>query len=235
MSAAYEVQLAGQGAGIAGAAVGTGASIAAAGGLTLATGLATFGIGAAIAVLIMSFFHGANPNQIPAAQIEQIFEIAADNLYALAQNGIITIQQAIQGMQALITSGQQLEAQYQARIGNPAVRGSQNLTKVINAEIAGAQALPTIPLVANATLAGARAFYYVKAGASGWYAGSITQGTSLTDQLVTQMIAQNETPSDPINAAVSALTGSALGSGSTSPLTHLLLLAALAFAVWKVL
>ncbi|MGH9395727.1 MAG: hypothetical protein ACRD18_02600 [Terriglobia bacterium] len=87
----------------------------------------------------------------------------------------------------------------------------------------------------------ARQYYYVKPGTRGWYAGSITQGSNLTDQLVGQMTAQNQVSSssaqNPVNQIVSALTGGTNSTSGTakSGSSHILLLAALGVAIWKVI
>lgn len=130
---------------------------------------------AALTSILKSLFRGADPRQVPASQIEQAFEAAADNLYAIAQAGMITVPQAVAGMQAFLEQGIAYEAK--ANLGEASVKGAANMTKVIKDEIKVAHALPPIAPVAL-DLSKARTLY--KSGGN-WYAASLQTAAQLTD------------------------------------------------------
>ncbi|HEV2498630.1 MAG TPA: hypothetical protein VGY31_03505 [Terriglobia bacterium] len=263
MSALFPVQLAGSGVSLAASGVGIadaagstiGASSIGIAGLTVTTGLATLGIGAGLAVLIMELFKGANPLQVPAAKAEQIYEVAADNMLSLEKAGIITEAQSVAGMQALITAGQQEEASLQSQIGTPAVKGSTNLTNVIQAEIVDAEGVSPLPaLLTGVTLQEAEAHYYINpSNENGWYPQSVTDADAVTDQLATQFIAQNQTTITAASAASaassptsqSAATAAAQTTGTNATTTtaaslfststgHTVLLVILGIVLWRV-
>src|SRR5512146_2350799 len=56
--------------------------------------LALGAAGSAVGKLIGSIFHGADPMQVPASQIEQAFEATADNISHLAKAGYLSKDQA---------------------------------------------------------------------------------------------------------------------------------------------
>ncbi|MGH9406777.1 MAG: hypothetical protein ACRD3D_13195 [Terriglobia bacterium] len=183
------------------------ASVAAGTAGTLATVAATaipiVGAVAALGVLLAMYIGGGCGNAcIDSSKVEQIYEAAADNLYAVGQLGMITRDEAIAGMQALIQAGQQHEAQLNDK---QAQSGIANLTKVINAEIADCQNLsdtPTTPI--NLTQA-----HSVYVSASGWYPDSLAAASQASDEYLSQLAsARGANPSSP---ATSSLT-----SGSVS-------------------
>jgi len=251
MSAQVDLQYGAEGAGIAGASVpllfGTPGIIAGAQagtgllgiGLTSGMALPLIGIGVAIAALILQLFHGADPREEPAAQMEQIFEAAADNLYALQKAGILTAAQSVAAMQELITAGQNLETQYSGQLGPWAAKAAANLTSVIQAEFAAAEALPATVGVVSPTLAIAQR-YYLKPGLKGWYAASLTQAGKITDQFVTTFISQDQAAaaSNPVTTALSSLTTAAtsalasLTGTSTKAGTNWTLLLIIAVGGW---
>lgn len=119
-------------------ATGAAASVAAGTAGTLATvavaAIPIVGAVAALGALLAQFIGGGCGSAcVNAAETEQIYEAAADNLLAVGKAGMITRDEAIAGMQALIQAGVQHEAQLATKQGQA---GSGNLTKVINAEIA---------------------------------------------------------------------------------------------------
>jgi hypothetical protein len=147
------------------------------------------GLGVAAALEILSVcFKGADPNQVPAAQIEQVFEAGADNLLALAKAGYLTAAEAQLGMQRLIQAGQlyyqqavSSNRQY-AQDPKPFVNGQKNMTSVINAEMVPLATLA--PQAVKPWNAAAAHPLYIQDGAKGWYSGpgqSIDAATSLTD------------------------------------------------------
>jgi len=133
----------------------------------------------AIASLIASIVKfGPSPYNVPAAQAEQIFEAAADKLYAAAQDGMISVAEAVAGMQALLQVGTQQITQMKLNSqGKPALA---NMTKVIQAEISAVQEVSSkITKPVDVTAA---AQYYPAPGASGWYSESIAQANQLVAQ-----------------------------------------------------
>lgn len=175
-------------------------------------------IGGAITMLISKFIgKGCGHACIDASKVEQIYEAAADNLYAVGKLGMITRGEAIAAMQYLIQGGQQHEAQ----LNQPhSKKGTENLTKVINAEIAAAGSLPetaTVPI----DMAKARGVY-VQAK-SGWYADSVTAGAQLSDQVLSSLAASPE------RQALTAVSqaGAALESAGIPPVLALVGIGAL--------
>ncbi len=137
---------------------------------------------AALVPMLSSLFHGANPLQVPAAQTEQPFEAAADDVLALAKAGQISPAQAATYMQALEQAGQQQEAALEPKIGEPATKGSENLTKVINDEIAALQGIGTPtsqPLNLQSALGS-----FIQPGAPGWYSQTGADALTLLNQLL---------------------------------------------------
>lgn len=164
----------------AGIAAMTGTATAAGLGLGLATAPATLGVGAAVAGLVALFsrlFTGADPRQVPASQIEQAIEAAADNLYAVCKMGMISITEAVSGMQALLQKG--VATLQSSGLGMAAQNGIDNLVKVVNAEIAVTQQLNS-SATAPIDLEKAHSVYIRQQ--AGWYPQSVDAATQLTDQ-----------------------------------------------------
>jgi hypothetical protein len=180
--------------------------------LGLATGpAAPFVIAGIVIAALLAKFIGGGCGQacIDASMAEQIYEAAADNAYALFAAGMVPLAAAVAFMQQMIAAGQQ----HMAQLGDTKQlrNGSANLTKVINAEIAAAQSLPTpteVPLDLNA----ARAKYLSGGGRGTWYPQSLSAADQITDQWVQAAIA------NPPAGAVDA-SGNVVGApGSGSPL-----------------
>jgi hypothetical protein len=129
----------------------------------------------ALIAIAKKLFRGADPAQVPAAQIEQAFEAAANNLYYVAQAGMISKEQAAAGMQVFLQQG--IEYEGKANLGAAAQKGAANMTKVIQAEITGVMSLGAISAV-PLDLAKARTLYQT---GSGWYAASLQTAAQLTD------------------------------------------------------
>ena len=148
-------------------------------------------------------FSGANPLQVPAAQAEQIFEIWADNLYAVAKAGMLAPADAAAAMSQMIPMGTQYIAGL--NIGKAGQAGIANMTKVINAEITAVESLP-----AGATkpidLSAARSLY---TGGAGWYPDSVTKATQYTDSFLQNAAAQQQAQLSNLGAQV----GSAITQG----------------------
>jgi hypothetical protein len=102
----------------AGAVGGAGVAIGASSGLIAASSaaIAVPVIGAAVALvaLIAHFVGGGCGNAcVDSAKAEQIYEVAADDILAVAKLGMIGQADAIAAMQALLQGGQQHMAQLQ--------------------------------------------------------------------------------------------------------------------------
>jgi hypothetical protein len=171
---------------------------------------------AAAAMLAAMIFKGADPTQRITAWIEQAYIVAADNIYALAQNGMIspaeaaaTISKLIPVAQAAIQSSQG-SAQAKGR-GIPHVQGV-----LLNEQSAASALTTTVTVPLDATTA--RAFYPFKEGAAGWEKGSITEGNTLADQLIVYL-SQNRTAQGPTALPDAGSSVAPSGSPSKTPAT----------------
>jgi hypothetical protein len=169
-------------AGAAGGAAGGGGLLSSIG--ALATNPFTIGIAALLGGGLLAkdlFFKGANPNQVPAAQTEQPYEAAGDDIYRMAKAGMITPQQATQYLQQLQTQGQSAEQALVPKIGDVATKGSQNLTNVINNLVSSLGKLPATqaqPLNLQSMQS-----QFIQPNQAGWYPGTGTQAMQLLSQL----------------------------------------------------
>lgn len=185
--------------------VGAGAGLTASGVFgASAAALAAGPIGAAIvaaaviAALLANWIGGGCGTAcINASMAEQIYEAAADNAYLVGKLGMVSASEAVALMQTLIQMGQQHEAQWST---DAAKNGAANLAKVINAEIAVAESLPTSPSI-PVDLSAARSVYV---GGTGWYPQSSAAAAQLTDQWLTSLAAQPGRISQPVSATVTA-------------------------------
>ena len=211
-------------AGVTESALGatSGVLLAHAGGLAAAGGLfagtaasiaasATL-IGAAVVAVIMIaklIFKGADPNQVPAAKIEQVYECASNCMGALYAAGLISQATCLSLIGALITGAAQAEdnAPQYAKDPRPFRNGITNATSVLNAAISGVKGMAPIPLktlTASAVSAlctaapGAVPRAGNPAGTAGppfntaaghWYANSVALGLKLTKQATDYLIA----------------------------------------------
>ena len=193
-SASQDIQ-ATSGVAKAAAGVATAASTGALGFGSLAAGLSTVGLigGAVLAVyeLCRLIFKGADPNQIPASKIEQVYECFAESMQMLYQHGLISQNTAVSMMNAAIQGAQQAElnAPAYAKDSRPFNNGIQNATRSIGGLIQQTQTIQPIPLV-PLTLAAARAIYMgafdITPGK--WYAASVQQAYSINDTAVSNLI-----------------------------------------------
>lgn len=149
---------------------------------------------------MLHIFGGPDPNNVPASQLEQAIEAAADNIQALYRAGLITNSQRLQGQQALLYQGQQAFQSIISRGGDvkPFANGLQNMTRVVSNVMAANQ-----PQTATGqTLSVATAQQYYKSG-PGWYPGSTLKAAQLTDAFV-QDITSN--PLTQLGGVVGAIT-----------------------------
>jgi hypothetical protein len=183
-------------AGSVGGLAGAGASIAAAAGLSGVSAvlgvIGPIGAVAAIVIKICSLiFKGADPNQVPASKIEQVYECYADILNQLYDAGLISQNAAISCMQAAIQGAAQAEdnAPQYASDSKPFEKGIINATNVINAEIKLASSKAPVPLV-KLTLAAAQAIYIgaYPTGTGQWYPGSVNLAYQLAQSTINSLI-----------------------------------------------
>lgn len=168
---------------------------------------ATLGISAVIAgvvAVVLSLFKGANPLQVPAAKIEQAFEAAADNLFALVvKASMITPAQAVAAMHLLINAADNQEIQ--ANLGVAAQKAITNLTTVINNEIAAVPGVHATTRTINVVQAHS---FYVQPNTAGWYPDSITAAAKMTDQLLAAFQSSGPVPaSAPVAVTTPRLPG----------------------------
>lgn len=162
---------------------------------TLAASLSTVGlIGAAVLAvyeLCRLIFKGADPNQIPASKIEQVYECFSEAMQMLYQHGLIAQNTAISMMNAAIQGAQQAElnAPAYAKDSRPFNNGVTNATNSINGLIKQTQTIQPIPLL-SLTLEGARAIYMgaFDITAGHWYPASVAQAYTICDTAVSNLI-----------------------------------------------
>jgi hypothetical protein len=138
-----------------------------------------------VSLATLGMFGGANPNQVPAASLEQSFEAAADNLNRLAKNGYITPAQAVQGMQALENSANSTLGGQAGKLGTPAAKAIANADKVIGNIIQADQGMAAPTSLKPENLS-AESKLFIQPGTSGWYAPALTNSMQLTDQVLQQ-------------------------------------------------
>ncbi len=182
--------------------------------------------GTAVVALLLKFFGGGCGDAcVDASKIEQIYEAAALDLEEVGKLGMISREEAAQGMQMFIRAGQQHEAQLN---DEHAQEGAANLTKVIEQIIARSQSLSSEaknPLDLDA----ARAAYISTSKTLGkeWYPDSLSAAAEMASQYLSSLAAS------PLRQASQAAgrVESALKSAGIPPA---LALVALGIAVWWV-
>jgi Fe2+ transport system protein B len=148
------------------------------------------GLGEAIAGLAKvaaAIFHGADPRQVPAAHIEQVYEVAADKLQHCFLDGMISAAQAVAGMQMFLQAAGQMYAQYASQLGtNIVAKSISHITTVISATISQTQtaAEPKITKEIDPTILDQ---YYPQPNTAGWYPDSIETGTQVAAQYLSTL------------------------------------------------
>ena len=135
------------------------------------------------------FGFGANPQQVPASQLEQSIEAAADNVHRMYIHGLITLQQKQQGITALLQLGTQQFQQYITRAQQTGdsntykafTAGLQNMTKVVT-DVARTNPTPT-PSGETLSVQSASK-YYVTTAEGKWYPGSVDRAAQLANSLI---------------------------------------------------
>lgn len=195
-----------------------GTTSALSGTLLAASAIPIVGAVAAIAALVLHFVGGGCGQAcISAAEAEQIYEAAADNLMAALKLGMIPRSAAVAGMQAFIQAGQQHEARFATANGQmtpQAKAGVANLEKVIQAEIAKAETYPDA-VMAPLNLATVQA-NFVQPGAKGWYASSVSAGAQLALAFLQQIASSLPPVTSPLPSGSAPTAGTAILS-PTSP------------------
>lgn len=139
-------------------------------------GLVAAGAGIAAA---LGLGQGCGNACINAADQEQVYEAAADDLMAAAKAGMIPGTIAAELMQSLISMAQQAEAQQNTQQSSA---GASNAASVIQKEAQAAQALgSTISQPLNLSTVSQ---YFIQPGTSGWNAASLSAGATLALQLL---------------------------------------------------
>lgn len=163
----------------------------------------------AIVSIVKLFFHGANPNQVYSAQLEQVAESASLNIQALVKAGYIDVQTGVVITQTILNEAIGSMTNLQAKIGN--LGGMANMTKTINAIILTTQSLPVIPLVPF-TPQQAQALF-LQPGTPGWgYPQSLTQGQQLTEQILENYVQ----PSQSVAGGLVEATPATIASNTVS-------------------
>lgn len=164
-----------------------------------------------------------------SATTEQVYEVAADDIYSAAAAGFISGSQAVALIQQTLAAGQQQMAQL-AQSDPKAQGGMQNMTRI----------LQSIMNRANAIGAATKAFDLQSAMAGfknpntkGWEPGTVSAGNGLAQQALASIAGSTSSSASPQTAAKTG--GSTLAAGATiqnllAPLTSStgLLLGALA-------
>lgn len=169
-------------------------------------GLAT-GIGAIASVAILAieaFLHsGCGAPCIDSAKIEQVFEVAADEIQLAAANNWISAQAATMAINQLLQKGIAQYAKF-PQLASHGQAGVRNMTNVLNAEI---QAIPqgatgSTPFPANwqSLLMQWRA---------GWYQDAFASGLQLATTLLSAMKQAQTTASAQSSPAISGVINAA--------------------------
>lgn len=140
-----------------------------------ATVLPVIGIAIGLGLILVHFLgHGCGEACIDAAKAEQIYEAAADDVYAVFKLGMITAAQAVAIMVHLFSAGTQHMGTFGTAQAN---KGALNMQRVISAEIADLPKTPQ-PKAQPLNLDAARAAYVT---GPGWYPDSLQAAAQLAD------------------------------------------------------
>ena len=170
------------------------AAAAAAGGKGVIGVLSSIGPWAALAIpvfiLLSKIFKGADPRQVPAARIEQVFEAASIHVQRLTEVGMISKPEAAGLFDALLQKGNEYYDDPSVVLGVAEVKGWANMAAVIRAVTSQTAAFADRPLI-SADLAKARTLYLPARDARTWYPESLAAASQLTDQIVQSIPARS--------------------------------------------
>jgi hypothetical protein len=143
-------------------------------------------IGAAIGValiLVHYLGHGCGEPCIDAAKAEQIYEAAADDIFAVYKLGMITAVQAVAIMTHMFAAGTQHMASFNTSQAN---KGAMNMQKVLSALIAQVPHTPQ----AKSTPLNLNTAHIDYVSGPGWYPDSLQQASPLADEYLTALSSQ---------------------------------------------
>lgn len=143
-------------------------------------------VAAPVMILLGKIFHGADPRQVPASQIEQAFEAASNNLHYVAKAGMLSRDEAVAGMRVFLQKGDEFYKENEKALGKAGEKGKANMHKVIEAEIAVTQQLVATARTRSLDLVAAQALYE-KPGKAGWYKESLEAAARLVDSYLTSL------------------------------------------------
>lgn len=155
-----------------------------------------------IMMLLGKIFHGADPRQVPASQIEQAFQAASNNLNYVAKVGMISRDEAVAGMRVFLQKGDEFYKENEKALGKAGTAGKANMHKVIEAEIAGLRDVASTR-TRSLDLVAAQAFYE-KPGKAAWYKESVEAAGRLADSYLASL-PQPTLPQNLVGKAASLL------------------------------
>lgn len=170
----------------AASAAATGAATAATGGL-LAAAVPIIGwVAGPVMILLGKIFHGADPRQVPASQIQQAFEAASNNLHYVGKAGMISREEAVAGMRAFLRKGDEFFKESEKALGKAGTAGKAGMHKTIETEITATQRLVATTRTRSLDLVAAPKLYE-KPGKAGWYKESLEAGGRLADSYLASL------------------------------------------------
>lgn len=188
--------------------------------------------GVATLMAVLHVGEGCGEPCIDAAKGEQLFEAAADNIYAIAKAGMLPSSSAVAAMQWILTQAQQS----MASIGTKQAQdGLAHATKVITAEIAAAQDLPdrqSAPLDPKKIQV-----LYLTPPMHGWYDDALASAEVLAGNAIAQLPAVSAVMSagSPGTSSLAQEAQAVAQEATSNPLLTIGLLAAAGLALKMVM
>jgi hypothetical protein len=131
-------------------------------------------------MLLGKIFHGADPRQVPASQIEQAFQAGTNNVWAVAKAGMISRDEVLVAMRAFLQKGDEFYKENEKALGPAGEKGKANMHKVVDVQIAAAPREIAVTRTRSLDLVAARQLY-MPVTKSGWYPASLEAGRRLVD------------------------------------------------------
>jgi hypothetical protein len=194
--------------------VGVGGTLA---GISAVGGPIGIAVGAAL-LIVSHIFHGADPLDVPASQVEQAFDAAGRNLVDIEQSAYLTQAETLDGLRMILKAGtlyynQILETNPAAKKDpKPFTDGIKTLTTCLNAYIIEAQKWMTGGEAARPWDETAAQKIYIAPNTHGWYPQSLESALTLTNgytKTVLDARAAGTAPAAATVAPASAVTGPA--------------------------